>query len=158
MSTNFIFFGPTDQELCVFEVFRRSLRRAGMCWSQPTRVDHMCKKLRVGGKTNLLQRVSLGHPSTVGERPGVTNQQLGDQGRLATARNLTECGPFPATPLFLAFFFLPFFLVLCRWAWHLRRMGVQHPHFLKLAPTLGSVKSSIPHGAWRFHFFSKKNS
>jgi hypothetical protein len=33
------------------------------------------------------------------------------------------------------------------------RMDVQHLHFLKLAPTLGSVKSSIPHGAWRFHFF-----
>jgi hypothetical protein len=30
---------------------------------------------------------------------------------------------------------------------------VQHPHFLNLAPTLGSVKSSIPHGTWRFHFF-----
>jgi hypothetical protein len=26
--------------------------------------------------------------------------------------------------------------------------------FLNLAPTLGRVKSSIPHGAWRFHFFS----
>jgi hypothetical protein len=26
---------------------------------------------------------------------------------------------------------------------------------LKVAPTLGSVKSSITHGAWRFHFFSK---
>jgi hypothetical protein len=32
------------------------------------------------------------------------------------------------------------------WAWHLGRMGVQHPHFLKHAPTLGSVKSSICHG------------
>jgi hypothetical protein len=30
---------------------------------------------------------------------------------------------------------------------------VQHLHFLKVAPTLGSVKSSIPRGAWRFHFF-----
>jgi hypothetical protein len=29
-------------------------------------------------------------------------------------------------------------------------------HFLKLAPTLGSVKSSIPHGAWRFHFLQNK--
>jgi hypothetical protein len=29
----------------------------------------------------------------------------------------------------------------------------QHPHFLKLAPTLGSVESSIPHGLWRFYFF-----
>jgi hypothetical protein len=35
------------------------------------------------------------------------------------------------------------------------RMGAQEPHFLKLAaPTLGSVKCSIPHGDWRFHFFS----
>jgi hypothetical protein len=30
---------------------------------------------------------------------------------------------------------------------------LQHPYCLKLAPTLGSVESSIPHGAWRFHFF-----
>jgi hypothetical protein len=36
------------------------------------------------------------------------------------------------------------------------RMDVQHPHFLKLVPTLGSIKSSIPHGAWGFHFLSKK--
>jgi hypothetical protein len=28
------------------------------------------------------------------------------------------------------------------------------PIFLKLAPTLGSVKCSIPHGDWRFYFFS----
>jgi hypothetical protein len=40
-------------------------------------------------------------------------------------------------------------------AWHFGRMGVQHSHFLKLAPILGRVKSSIPHGAWRFHFFPK---
>jgi hypothetical protein len=33
------------------------------------------------------------------------------------------------------------------------RMGVQHSHFLKLAPILGREKSSIPHGAWKFHFF-----
>jgi hypothetical protein len=31
---------------------------------------------------------------------------------------------------------------------------VQHPHFLKLAPTLGSVKSCKLHGDWRFYFFS----
>jgi hypothetical protein len=37
----------------------------------------------------------------------------------------------------------------------LGRMGVQNFHFLKLAPTLGRVKSSIPHGAWRFHFLPK---
>jgi hypothetical protein len=33
-------------------------------------------------------------------------------------------------------------------------MGVQHLHFLKLAPTLISVKCSKPHGDWRFLFFS----
>jgi hypothetical protein len=56
--------------------------------------------------------------------------------------------------------FFPFFclknkikLVVWRWAWHFGRMDVQHPHFLKLALTLGRVKSSIPHGAWRFQFF-----
>jgi hypothetical protein len=32
-------------------------------------------------------------------------------------------------------------------------MDEQHPHFLKLAPTLGSVTSSIPHGTWRLFFF-----
>jgi hypothetical protein len=44
VSTNFVIFGPTDQKLWVFEVFRRSLGRAGMCCSQWGRVDHMCKK------------------------------------------------------------------------------------------------------------------
>jgi hypothetical protein len=39
------------------------------------------------------------------------------------------------------------------WARPFGRMGVQHPHLMNLAPTLGRVKSSNPHGAWRFHFF-----
>jgi hypothetical protein len=30
---------------------------------------------------------------------------------------------------------------------------VHHPHFLKLAPTLGSIESSILDGLWRFLFF-----
>jgi hypothetical protein len=34
----------------VFEVFRRSLGKVGMCWSQPARVDQMRKKLRARGK------------------------------------------------------------------------------------------------------------
>jgi hypothetical protein len=29
-----VFLGPMDQKLCMFEVFRRSLGRAGMCCSQ----------------------------------------------------------------------------------------------------------------------------
>ena len=47
-----------------------------------------------------------------------------------------------------------FFGKFGEWARPFGRMGVQHPHFLKLAPTLGSVKSYIPQGDWRFHFFS----
>jgi hypothetical protein len=43
-----------------------------------------------------------------------------------------------------------------KWARAFGRMGVQHPHFLKLAPTLGSANSSKIHGEWRFHFFLKK--
>jgi hypothetical protein len=31
---------------------------------------------------------------------------------------------------------------------------LQHPHFLKLAPTYGSGNSSKIHGEWRFHFIS----
>jgi hypothetical protein len=62
----------------------------------------------------------------------------------------------PTAPFFLQFFDLIFFWYyeeVWRWAWHLGRMGVQHFHLLNLAPILGKVKSSILHGAWRFHFF-----
>jgi hypothetical protein len=45
-----------------------------------------------------------------------------------------------------------------KWARAFGRMGVQHPHFLKLAPTLGSANSSKIHGKWKFHFFPKKKS
>jgi hypothetical protein len=45
-----VVFGPTDQKLWVFEVSRRSLGKAGMCWSQPARVDHLHKKWRAGRK------------------------------------------------------------------------------------------------------------
>jgi hypothetical protein len=67
----------------VFENFRRSLGRAGMCCSQPTRIDYINPK---------------------------------------------------------------------KWATRIRRlekipMRVSSHDFLNLAPTLGRVKSSIPHGA-----------
>jgi hypothetical protein len=70
-STNFIIFGPTDQKLWVFVIFRRSLGRAGMCWSQPARVDHMCKKRRAR-RIFFVQRASLGHPAAAGGRLLVT--------------------------------------------------------------------------------------
>jgi hypothetical protein len=39
-----VFFGLTDQKLWTFEVLRRSMGRAGMCWSQPARVDYISPK------------------------------------------------------------------------------------------------------------------
>jgi hypothetical protein len=33
MSTKFMILGAMDQKLWVFEVFKKSLSRAGMCWS-----------------------------------------------------------------------------------------------------------------------------
>jgi hypothetical protein len=61
-----------------------------------------------------------------------------------------------AIPIFLKFFyFLKMnFWKFGKWAKAFGRMGVQRPHFLKLAPTLGSGNSSKIHGEWRFHFFS----
>jgi hypothetical protein len=34
---------------------KRSLGKVGICWIQPPRVDHMCKKMWVGGRRKFLQ-------------------------------------------------------------------------------------------------------
>jgi hypothetical protein len=47
------FFEPTDQKLCTFEVLRRSMGKAGMCWSQPVRVDYINPKRWAVGIRNL---------------------------------------------------------------------------------------------------------
>jgi hypothetical protein len=41
MSTNFIIFGHIDKKLWEFENIRRSVGKAGMCWSQLARVDYI---------------------------------------------------------------------------------------------------------------------
>jgi hypothetical protein len=133
VSTNFMILGATDQKLCMFEVFRRSLGRAGMYWSQWGGVDHMRKKMVVGGR----------------KRGG----SFIVEGAHAAAN-----GPWQIVELLIFCYFL-FFILTCffgkfgEWAKAFGRMDVQLPHYLKLAPTLGSVKCSIPHGNWRFHFF-----
>jgi hypothetical protein len=43
VSANFMILGATGQKLWVFEVFGLGLARAGMCWSQSARVDHLHK-------------------------------------------------------------------------------------------------------------------
>jgi hypothetical protein len=52
VSTNFMILEAMDQKLWVLEVFRKSLGRAGMCWSQSARVDHLRKKWRAREKKN----------------------------------------------------------------------------------------------------------
>jgi hypothetical protein len=54
--------GATDQKLWVFEVFRRRWGRVGMCYSQPTRIDHLRKKWRVGEKKNSKKRAGTDCP------------------------------------------------------------------------------------------------
>jgi hypothetical protein len=44
-----------DQKLLGNKTFRRSLGKASMCWGQPTRVDHMCKKMRAERRRKILQ-------------------------------------------------------------------------------------------------------
>jgi hypothetical protein len=83
-----------------------------------------------------------------------TRGWLASSGRLPAAGQRLTC--YTMFPFFeknlLIFIFI--FWKFGEWARAFGKMGVQYPHFLKLAPTLGSVKCSIPHGDWRFHFFS----
>jgi hypothetical protein len=64
-----VFFGPTDQKLWMFEVSRRSLGRAGMCWSQPARVDHLHKKWRAGRKKKIKKNGNCPTGAGVDPRP-----------------------------------------------------------------------------------------
>jgi hypothetical protein len=123
--------------------------RAGMCWSQPARVDHMCKKMWAGGRRRISQGGSLRHPRWKGGWLAISCRPL------TTIWQITGCsstGP-PSLFLFL-FLFFGCYKEVWRWAWHFGRMVVWHSHFLNLAPTTGRVKSSIPHETWKFHFLS----
>jgi hypothetical protein len=91
MKKKIIFFGPMDQKLWVFEVSRRSLGRAGpagMCWSQPVRVDHLHKKWRARRKKN--------------------SRKMGTarQAEASTRQPQVEASAYRAIPSFLKFFYL----------------------------------------------------
>jgi hypothetical protein len=133
--------GATDQKLWMFEVFGQVLAKAGMCWSQLARVDHLRKKWRAEEKKKSKKVV-------VWPCPGINPRSP------AGLRLIPGHGETVSFLLYLFFNYYFFFWKFGEWTRAFGRMGVQHPHFLKLAPTLGSVKSSIPHGDWRFHFFS----
>jgi hypothetical protein len=96
-------------------------------------------------------------------KKGIAQQaEASTRGRLATSSSLpaaSQCLSLSGCTLFLKFFYLKK-KNFGSWGNGLGlfgRMGVQHLHFLKLAPTLGSANSSKIHGEWRFYFFPKKN-
>jgi hypothetical protein len=143
MSANFMISGATVQKLWMFEVFGQGLTRAGMCWSQPARVDHLHKKWRAREKKFKKKELSAPYP-------GITPEPAGNQ-QSPASRGSTP-GQGQTIPFFKYFYIFlnVFFWKFREWARAFGRMGVQHPHFLKL----GSVKSCKLHGDWRFHFFS----
>jgi hypothetical protein len=84
--------------------------------------------------------------ATVGRWPGVRWHEPADD-----QWSPTGCGPQSSTDCAWAPFsnFFGFFYSLggsLGMALAFSKMGVQHSNFMNLAPTLGSVKSSIPHG------------
>jgi hypothetical protein len=82
----------------------------------------MCKKLRVGGKKILLQRISSGHLAAASRWLAIARRP-----RAGTWIRQTMA-------LFWGFFFLVFFGKFEEWAMPFGRMGVRHSQFFKLAP------------------------
>jgi hypothetical protein len=116
------------------------LKFLGEVWARRTCVGAnqqeltTCAKSRGLKEKKILHRVGLGHlgePATSGPTPGLVQ-----------------------TIHFYFIYFLNLFFGSLGNGPRLLGEWVQPPQFLKLAPTLGSVKCSIPHGNWKFHFFS----
>jgi hypothetical protein len=146
VSTNSMIFRITDQKLWVFEVSGQCLARVGMCLSHPTRIDHLRKKWRAREKKILKKGTVCPCPS-VDPRPSATSGSPPAAGRHLDKGKLSHSFE-------IFYFFEILFWKFGEWTRAFGRTSAQHPHFLKLAPTLGSVKSCKLHGGWRFHFFS----
>jgi hypothetical protein len=161
------FFGPTDKKLWMFEVSRRSLGRAGMCWSQWDRVHHTSKNLgarRWGGGQGVTILWDLRRGGQLRSNPATAS-------RAAVARlpRVVAC-LCQAAAIFLNFFrnfwwhiFYNFFkpLYVAR-AWASSGqggggVGVQHPIFWCLPLYLEVL--ILPKFMWNgdFTFFSKGN-
>jgi hypothetical protein len=125
--------------------------RASMCWNQLARVDYLCKKWRAA--QNKIQKIR-GRPTLLRRRPTAGDQQS-PAGRRST--------PGHGQPSHFFFNIYIFFdassYTLVNFLLEVWGMGqgfwgsAQYPHFFKLPPSLGSVKSSIPHRIWGFYFF-----
>jgi hypothetical protein len=94
VSTNFIIFGPTDQKLWVFEVIGQGLVKAGMCWSQLARVDHLWRAWKKsGGHGKKIQKKKTVYPC-----PGIILELVGDQ------QSPASCGSTPGQVQTILFF------------------------------------------------------
>jgi hypothetical protein len=79
--------------------------------------------------------------------------QLYKKGGAAGHRLAAACAPCPIRPHSNFFYFFSFFRGLLRNFLAFWENGCTTLPFLKHAPTVGSVKSSICQGDWRFHYF-----
>jgi hypothetical protein len=143
VSANFMILGAMVQTLWVFEVFGQALAKAGMCWSQPARVDHFYKKWRAREKKNSKKNgqyntvhvstrgrwATRGSPVTSGRRLQVVGQRLADDQLLPVG-----CGSTPRQCYTVEIFlFFETLFEACPYTWKCKIL-----HF---------------HGDWRFHFF-----
>ena len=112
------------------------------------------KKEEAGRINGTCSRLVANQLPTTGCRL-VNNQGSGALGPLATSsRHRPQASP-TAISSFQFFWYILIFLILEFWgtSWHMGRMSAQYIYFFKLPPTFGSIKSSILHRIWRFHFF-----
>jgi hypothetical protein len=91
--------GATVQKLWMFEVFGQGLARAGMCWSQPVRVDHLHKKWKAGEKKKFKKK-RADWPC-----PGVDPRLAGDRWSPASRGSTPRDGQSVQIFLFLKTFF-----------------------------------------------------
>jgi hypothetical protein len=76
------------------------------------------------------------------------------EGSSTRPRPAGDSGPTPDFAVYFNFFEKKnFFRSLEKGPGGFGRMDAQCTHFFKLPPTLGSMKSSIPHKVWIFYFF-----
>jgi hypothetical protein len=150
-----------DQKLWVFEIFRRSL--AGRACARANEEElTTCAKFwgqEVGGRGQ--GECKKRNPRKSGQRPLVAGRASARSGW----RPVVACRPWVAActnrhRVFLKAFLDSFLIIFLRplhvaRAWASWGVGCTTPHFLKLAPILGSANSSKIHGEWRFHFFPK---
>jgi hypothetical protein len=120
-------------------------------WPHAQKVEGMRKKNFKKREQSPIGQASTCGRLVVASRPAVEAWGRWPQVNSARAsqRPMVACRPrvdaWPVRPCSFFLNFLNFFEISF---WKFGRMGVHDP------PTLGSVKCSIPHGDWRFHFFS----